>query len=374
MNFDDAVVYLSTTRSTLYKWLQAGKVPGHKLGRQWRFIESELDQFRTGNHEQTKQQAALKSLAQLLGKRAEKRKEIKMKQQTEINPCDIAEQLVWDATNSGAHGIHFQPIKDKYQISYRGSNDKETISDIDKKTFNQINQFLQEVSSPIRKENKRRFFLGRNEGEGTVGLHIRYQQLETITGPRVTLKIHRSDHPANSLKAIAKGNDLKTLEEWTSKTHGIIAVTGQPGSGKTTTLHCALHDLIKKDLLAFTIEDPVDFIIEGANQVEVDLKDPEAIEDAFNAIYDSDMDVLCLGLSSAESESVALELAKKAAASGHLVIIQMHEATTDDAFMKMKSLLGEDIEEHLIGICAQKLIPNPGGKGRKAEYQFQSFS
>ena len=368
LTFDDAVTYLNTTRSTLYKWLQAGKVPGHKLGRQWRFLEEELKNFRSGKIQNSKEEDSLQCLKDLLHDKQFRRNS--MKTEMESNPCEIAETLIWDAIDSGAKGVHIQPKGSQYEISYRTQKDKEVLSTLNKKAFGQLNTYFQEVSSPIRGENKRRFFLGRSEGEGKIDLHVRYQQLETVTGPRITLNITRSDHPADTLSKIASGKDLETFQTWAEKSHGIIAVTGLPGSGKTTTIHCFLQDLIKKGLVAFTLEDPVSFIIEGVNHIEVNMKKKEEVEEAFDAIYDSDLDVLALGLSNPEGEGLCLTNAYKAATSGHLVLIQMQEGDVHKAMNILEKNLGPEVKDHLVGIVSQKLIAHPKGKGRKAEYQF----
>jgi type IV pilus assembly protein PilB len=373
MNFDEAVEFLGTTRSTLYKWMQAGKVPGHKLGRQWRFLEAELLSFGTGTEEKQKLQKSLSALSHLLTKGKKKKETPTMNHANEFSACEVAEQLIWDATNSGANGIHFQPKDGRYEIAYRGINDLERLSSVDKATFHELNSYYQQISSPIKGEDKRRFFLGKKMGDGKIDLHIRYQQLETVTGSRVTLKISRSDHIANSLKVIAKGRDLETLERWCSASHGIVVFSGCPGSGKTTSIHCAIHDLVKNNRVVFTIEDPVEFVIEGANQVEVDMRSQESVKKAFDSIYDSDLDVLCLGLSSnSQSESEVFKAARQAASSGHLVLLQLEEGSPQSALEELQKQLGESIESLIVGISCQKLVENSNGVGRHAEYELVS--
>ena len=367
MNFDEAVTFLSTTRSTLYKWLQAGKVPGHKLGRQWRFLENELDEFRSGTHKSQTLQSSLNKLGKLLSQKAIEKKRDKMNLENKTNTCEVAEQLIWDATEDGAYGIHIQPKNGEYEIAYRNLKNTQVLTNIDKNTFAEINNFFQEVSTPIRGEDKRRFFLAKKLNEGKIDLHIRYQQLETVTGSRITLKINRTDHPANSLKAISSGENLKTFERWCSASHGIIAITGSPYTGKTTTIHCAIQDMLKSGRVIFTMEDPVEFIIEGANQVEVDTSDSKAIEQAFDAIFDSDLDIICLGLSEKAPEETILRSAMQAATSGHLVLLQMYESTSDKAVKKLESILGKDVNDLLVGVSSQKLIKHDGG--RKAVYE-----
>lgn len=368
LNFDEAVELLGTTRSTLYKWMQAGKIPGHKLGRQWRFLENELLSFTSGTEEKQNLQNSLNNLGNLLAKR--KKEASKMNPSNDHSTCEIAEQLIWDATNSGATGIHFQPREGKYEIAYRGTEELEKLSLVDKATFHELNSYYQQISSPIKGEDKRRFFLGKKVGEGKIDLHIRYQQLETVVGSRVTLKISRSDHIANSLKIIAKDKDLATLERWCAAPHGIVVFCGAPGSGKTTSIHCAIHDLVKNSRVVFTIEDPVEYVIEGANQIEVDMKNQESVQRAIDSIYDSDLDVLCLGLNfNSATEEQVFYAAKQAAASGHLVLLQLEESSPKAALEKLQLHLGDKIADLIVGISSQKLVRNANGKGRHAEYE-----
>src|SRR4051812_22843283 len=93
LDFDEAVEFLKTTPSTLYKWLQAGKVPGHKLGRQWRFLQEELELHLSGKSASIQYHKEILDLAGLLTKRAASRGGLKM--ETSIH--QVSEQLIWDA-------------------------------------------------------------------------------------------------------------------------------------------------------------------------------------------------------------------------------------------------------------------------------------
>ena len=75
LDFDDAVQFLKTTPSTLYKWLQAGKIPGHKLGRQWRFLKDELELHVSGQAPRIQIQKEALQFAELLHSRAKNKKE-----------------------------------------------------------------------------------------------------------------------------------------------------------------------------------------------------------------------------------------------------------------------------------------------------------
>ena len=78
LDFDQAVSFLKTTPSTLYKWLQSGKIPGHKLGRQWRFLKAELDTHVSGHGSKNNIQKDFLNLTELLTIRLKKNKEVKI--------------------------------------------------------------------------------------------------------------------------------------------------------------------------------------------------------------------------------------------------------------------------------------------------------
>lgn len=372
INFDEAVQLLSTTKSTLYKWLKAGKVPAHKLGRQWRFKEDELKNYIEGNFKTNK---TLSDLEDYL----EKKERGNMKASTSALSVlderghDIAEKLIWDAVASGAYGINLQPHKDHYEVQYRGASTSQKLPTIDKAAFDSLDNFFMELSDPYRGEEKRRLFLTREqaeEGSEKVDLQIQYTAMNTVLGKRLNLKIIRSDFTATKLEKIASGKDLIKIKDLLGHDHGVIAITGATGSGKTTTLYCAAKEQTEKGRLVFTVEDTVNFIIEGTNQIEVDFTNEDEVQKVMTDIYDSDPDVVCLGLGAIEDSAKQIKMASKFAESGHLVLLQMHEANMEKAWQNLAGVLGRN--KNLIrGIILQKLEKNETG-GRKAVYEIKT--
>ncbi|KYG66050.1 hypothetical protein AZI86_03005 [Bdellovibrio bacteriovorus] len=365
LDFDEAVAFLKTTPSTLYKWLQAGKIPGHKLGRQWRFLREELEIHVSGKASRINVQRDFLQLSEILQSRKKNKKETSM----QLDTHTLAEQIIWDAFDHGARLVHIYPTKGKYEISYRNNEGLDKLSSIQEDFFHELDSSLVSFSSPIGQEDSRRFHLNREQGES---LQIRYQKIETVTGPRLTLRIWQPEKDVLSLEKISGGDKeaLKRFKSWTQKAHGIIIVTGAPGSGKTTTVHSLLNELRSEGRVIFTIEESVEMVIEGVNQIEVKSRKPEDFANVFHQIHGSDPDVICLGLSSYfGNEEQVFGAAYEAAATGHLVIIQMSESSGEDALKLVKKYTRYNVDPLIVGVSNQVLIPQEDGR-RKVKYTF----
>ncbi|MBC7456731.1 MAG: Flp pilus assembly complex ATPase component TadA [Bdellovibrionaceae bacterium] len=360
LDFDEAVLFLKTTPSTLYKWLQAEKIPGHKLGRQWRFLKDELELHVSGKAQKINLHKDVLRLSELLLKRSKLTKEDGVEQ---LNINKISEQIIWDAFDHGSRLIHMYPSKGKYEISYRSRSGLEKLSDIQEESFIEINQSLLEASSPIGNEASRRLYLHREKDKKQSDvLQIKYQKIETVTGARVTLRLWQPEQDVPSLdKIISQPKALAHFQNWLKLNKGILLVSGASGSGKTTTVYSLLNEFKNKDRVVFTIEDSVDVIIEGLNQIEIKGKDVNQFDDVFEKVYGSDPDVICLGLGSYLGlEEKVFNAAYRAASTGHLVIIQMDQPSCDDALNVFKKFISYPVDHLIAGISCQKLVEEKG--------------
>lgn len=389
MTFEQASEFLSVSRSTLYRWLREGRVPGHKLGRQWRFIREELEQWRRQGAGSTVSEA-LAGLAEALGQRLETRhneQEVAKMQREQMkqwfDSIEMAERLIWDAAEQGAQVIHVQPEGDAHQISYRTRQGLERLMPIQRDAFALLDTQWRGLSQAVRDERTRRLFLERpafDEDEGSEDedavtserLQVRYQKLATLAGERVSLRIVRSDHVVTSLEHITNDDrELDTLRRWARAPHGIVLLAGRSGSGKTTTAYACLSELAgERNRVIFTIEDPVGAFLPGVNQVEIDLDDAQAYRETFAAIFASDLDVLFIASTFAQRHRALLwGTALNAAESGHLVLVQLEAESAEDALERFQRSVERPIDDHLVGVCWQELVPGPGGKGRRANYE-----
>jgi len=129
------------------------------------------------------------------------------------------------------------------------------------------------------------------------------------------------------------GADLETFSEAIEKPHGLILLTGPTGSGKSTTLYAAIRRLIgARDLNVVTIEDPIEYDIDGVAQVEIDSADKVSFPKALRSVLRHDPDVVMIGeIRDAETADIAI----KAALTGHLVFSTLHTNSAPSAITRL---------------------------------------
>ncbi|KAB0264669.1 GspE/PulE family protein [Microvirga brassicacearum] len=135
---------------------------------------------------------------------------------------------------------------------------------------------------------------------------------------------------------------IKSLRQVLSQTHGLLLVTGPTGSGKTTTLYAALESIAAPELNVVTVEDPVEYQLDGINQIQVSKKIGLDFAGALRAVLRQDPDVIMVG-EIRDSETAAV--ANQAALTGHLVLATLH---TNNAVAALPRLVDMGIEPYLL--------------------------
>lgn len=187
-------------------------------------------------------------------------------------------------------------------------------------------------------------------------IDIRVSTIPTAFGERVVLRLLDKSSILLSLSDIGMPKDrLKEFNRLIKSAHGIILVTGPTGSGKTTTLYGALSTIHKTDINIITIEDPVEYQIEGIGQIQVNPKIDLTFARGLRSIVRQDPDVILVGeIRDLETAEIAIQ----SALTGHLVFSTLH---TNDAASAVTRLADMGIEPFLItssviGIMAQRLV------------------
>lgn len=191
---------------------------------------------------------------------------------------------------------------------------------------------------------------------GDKNIDIRVSTLPTVYGERVVLRLlDKSDKMLQLHELGIPENHLADIKKLITLSHGIILVTGPTGSGKTTTLYAALSEINTSEKNIITIEDPVEYQIDGIGQVHVNRKVGLTFADGLRTIVRQDPDVILVGeIRDLETAEIAIQ----AALTGHLVFSTLH---TNDAASAVTRLIDMGIEPFLItssvfAIIAQRLV------------------
>jgi general secretion pathway protein E len=187
-------------------------------------------------------------------------------------------------------------------------------------------------------------------------IDIRLSTTPTVFGERVVMRL--LDKSAVLLDLVEIGMDkeqLRIMESLIHKSHGIILVTGPTGSGKTTTLYAALSKINRPDLNIMTIEDPVEYQLQGISQTAVSPKIELTFANGLRSFLRQDPDVIMVGeIRDLETAEIAIQ----ASLTGHLVFSTVH---TNDAAGAVTRLVDMGVEpflvaSSLIGVLAQRLV------------------
>ncbi len=187
-------------------------------------------------------------------------------------------------------------------------------------------------------------------------VELRVSTLPTAFGEKVVIRIFDPDTLVQDIAQLGFEPDEKdSFESWIDQPHGLILVTGPTGSGKTTTLYSALKAVAGPDVNVTTIEDPIEMVWEGFNQVQVQPKLGLDFAGALRHILRQDPDVIMVGeIRDAETAENAIQ----SALTGHLVLSTLHTNDAIGAVARMKDLEVPPflLSQSLVGLMAQRLL------------------
>ncbi|GAA0127005.1 GspE/PulE family protein [Clostridium sp. CTA-19] len=278
---------------------------------------------------------------------------------SEIMDSPIVKTVNWiieNAINAKASDIHIEPLEGRVKVRFRLDGQLKEIMSLEKKDLNAIVARIKILSSlDIAKKRVPQDGRILTKVNG-VDIDLRVSTLPTVNGEKIVIRV--LDKSANNISRNNLGldkSDEKKLKRIISKPHGIILSTGPTGSGKSTTLYSILKELNDESRNIITIEDPVEFSIEGINQVNVNYKTGLTFSYGLRSILRQDPDVIMVGeIRDAETSKIAM----RAAITGHLVLSTLH---TNDAPSTIIRLIDMGIEPYLIatsivGVISQRLI------------------
>jgi general secretion pathway protein E len=273
----------------------------------------------------------------------------------EAPTVNLLNTLITKALARGASDMHLEPYNNKYRVRYRIDGVLHTVENLATKMQMPIITRLK-ILSGMDIAEKRRPQDGKIEMRiANQELDIRVSALPLNESESIVLRFLKKDSIRYDMSVLGLANDTQLLiQQDLAKTTGVILLTGPTGSGKTTTLYTFLNELNSEDVKIITLEDPVEYQLEGINQVHVNPEIGFDFAAGLRSIVRQDPDIIMVGeIRDAETARIALQ----SALTGHLVFSTVH---TNDAASAYTRLLDLGVDEFLlnaalVSIVAQRL-------------------
>jgi general secretion pathway protein E len=263
----------------------------------------------------------------------------------------LVNHILQRAVEADASDIHIEPFEDQLMVRYR------------------IDGILTEAESPpahstaaiisrIKIMAKLNIAEQRVPQDGRISVKIQGNELElrvstvpTLYGESLVIRLLNKKSISFEFDRLGFGDtSLERLQQSLLQPNGIILVTGPTGSGKSTTLYTALSQLNRPGVKIITVEDPVEYKLEGINQIQVKPQVGMDFANALRAIVRQDPDIIMVGeMRDAETVRIAVQ----AALTGHLVLSTLH---TNDAAGTVSRLLDMGVEPYLLASTVNAIV------------------
>jgi general secretion pathway protein E len=264
--------------------------------------------------------------------------------------------VLTSAVKENASDIHIEPYENRLVIRFR-------IDGVLREVLQSRRAVAPLVVSRIKVMSKLDIAEKRLPQDGRISLRVagravdvRVSTMPSGHGERVVLRL--LDKHAGRIDLNNLGMELSTqdtIDEIIHKPHGIILVTGPTGSGKTTTLYAALERINDNTRNIMTVEDPIEYYIDGIGQSQVNTKVEMTFARGLRAILRQDPDVVMVG---EIRDLETAEIAVQASLTGHLVLSTLHTNTAVGAVTRLRDMGIEPflLSSSLVGVLAQRLV------------------
>lgn len=268
----------------------------------------------------------------------------------------LVEVIVKHAVEGRASDIHIEPVDDSYRVRFRvdGLLRSQLVFplEVGRAVISHI-----KILANLKIDEKRKPQDGRFHFEGDhIVIDLRVSSLPVIDGEKIVMRVLDKGSNVSDLGKLGLlGKNRAVLEAKIREPFGIILVTGPTGSGKSTTLYAFLQTLNQEERNIVTLEDPVEYFVEGINQSQIKPEIGYTFASGLRSILRQDPNVIMVG---EIRDSETAELAIHAALTGHLVLSTLH---TNDAVGSIPRLIDMGVEPFLLSsslqaVAAQRLV------------------
>ncbi len=266
--------------------------------------------------------------------------------------------LITEAIKENASDIHVEPFETRLSIRFR-------VDGVLREVIQPPRQVSALLVSRIKVMAKLDIAEKRLPQDGRIALRIagrpvdiRVSTLPSGHGERVVMRLLDKQAGRLNLQHLGmNSDDEKRLRKMIQKPHGIILVTGPTGSGKTTTLYAVLSALNNNKRNILTVEDPIEYDLDGIGQTPVNTKVDMTFAKGLRAILRQDPDVVMVG---EIRDSETAQIAVQASLTGHLVLSTLHTNSAVGAITRLQDMGIEPflLSSSLLGIMSQRLVRN----------------
>ncbi len=268
----------------------------------------------------------------------------------------LVNMIMFNALKMRASDIHFQPFVDRMQVRYRIDGVLYDMEAPPKKVQDAILSRIK-VMGEMDIAERRMPQDGRASVKiGDSDVDIRISSVPTSHGERIVLRLLDKSARLYSLEEIGLEKDnLTSISKYIAYNHGIVLVTGPTGSGKSTTLYAALQKVNSTSLNVITLEDPIEYQLDGISQIQINEKKGLSFALGLRHLLRQDPDIMMVGeIRDVETARIAIQ----AALTGHLVYSTLH---TNDASSTVTRLVDIGVEPYLVAssivcVVAQRLV------------------
>jgi general secretion pathway protein E len=273
----------------------------------------------------------------------------------EAPTVNLLNSLIAKALKLSASDMHLEPFQNKYRVRFRIDGVLQDIELLPEKMRLPIASRLK-ILSGMDIAEKRKPQDGKIEMKiSSEEFDIRVSSLPLNDGESIVMRFLRKEAITYEMDVLGLSGDIRqNIEEDLKTTAGVILLTGPTGSGKTTSLYTFLNSINNTDVKIITLEDPVEYQLEGVNQVQVQADIGFDFSAGLRSIVRQDPDVIMLG---EIRDSETAQIAMQSALTGHLVFSTVHTNDAASAFTRLIDLGAEEflLNAAITSIIAQRL-------------------
>ena len=268
----------------------------------------------------------------------------------------LANMILEQAVKQRASDVHLEPREDDLRVRYRIDGIMRDVMVVPRHLRGDVNSRIK-IMANLDITERRRPQDGRLQLRlDDLTVDVRISTLPTVYGEKIVARILHRTHNVLELEDFGfAAQNFQRIQAMLRQSQGLILVTGPTGSGKTTTLYGFLNQLNSPEKNIITVEDPVEYRLEGINQVQVNPRVDLTFATGLRTVLRQDPDIIMVGeIRDRETADIAV----RSALTGHLVLSTLH---TNSAVASVVRLLNMGIEPYLIsstviGVIAQRLV------------------